>query len=52
LEILRNYQVKRENFEGSWQEKVLQGNLFQKENENLRFQNRATKQFMKEFLEK
>jgi hypothetical protein len=44
--------VKRENFEGSWQEKVLQGNLFQKENGNLRFQNRATKQFVKEFLEK
>jgi hypothetical protein len=33
-------------------EKVLHGNLFLKENGNLRFQNRATKQFVKEFLEK
>jgi hypothetical protein len=36
----------------AWQQQVLKGNLFQVNEGELQFQNRATKQYVKEYLKK
>jgi hypothetical protein len=47
--------IKKQNIEGrdlNWQDEVLNGNLFQVDDVNLKFQNRATEQYVKEYLKK
>jgi energy-coupling factor transporter ATP-binding protein EcfA2 len=40
------------SIEETWQKKILKGNLFQIDEGNVVFQNRATKQYVKEYLKK
>jgi hypothetical protein len=47
--IEENLKIKREM---GWQQQVLKGNLFQVNEGELQFQNRATKQYVKEYLKK
>lgn len=63
-EILSNGTISKERFnrvsiieslnikgrKDKWQEEVLKGNLFQKEEDKVYFQNRATKEFVREYL--